>query len=94
MCDGTNGTPDLRNKFVVGSGDTYSPSDFGGDTQHKHTFTGDGHGHDLLAGTDLFTVTGFVPATIPSPTVGTTDNADSRPPYYSLAFIMYVGVAK
>ena len=30
FCDGTNGTPDLRNRFVVGSGRTYSIGDTGG----------------------------------------------------------------
>ena len=27
ICDGTNGTPDLRNRFVVGAGDTYTNGD-------------------------------------------------------------------
>lgn len=27
LCDGTNGTPDLRNKFVIGAGDTYAVND-------------------------------------------------------------------
>ncbi len=30
MCDGTNGTPDLRDRFVVGQGTTYSIDDTGG----------------------------------------------------------------
>ncbi len=30
LCDGTNGTPDLRNKFVMGAGSTYNPDDAGG----------------------------------------------------------------
>ena len=30
LCDGTNNTPDLRNRFIVGSGDTYSTDDTGG----------------------------------------------------------------
>ena len=30
MCDGTNGTPDLRDRFVVGQGTTYSINDTGG----------------------------------------------------------------
>lgn len=30
LCDGNNGTPDLRNRFVVGAGDTYNPNDTGG----------------------------------------------------------------
>lgn len=27
LCDGTEDTPDLRNKFVIGAGDVYNPGD-------------------------------------------------------------------
>ncbi len=30
LCDGTNGTPDLRDRFIAGAGSTYSPGDTGG----------------------------------------------------------------
>lgn len=30
LCDGTNGTPDLRNRFVVGAGDNYEVEESGG----------------------------------------------------------------
>jgi len=30
LCDGTNSTPDLRNRFVVGAGSTYAVGDTGG----------------------------------------------------------------
>ena len=30
ICDGTNGTPDLRNRFIVGAGSTYSVAGTGG----------------------------------------------------------------
>lgn len=30
LCDGSNGTPDLRNRFIVGAGSTYSPGTTGG----------------------------------------------------------------
>ena len=30
LCDGTNGTPDLRSRFVVGAGSAYSVGDTGG----------------------------------------------------------------
>ena len=43
ICDGTNSTPDLRNRFVVGAGDTYAVTDTGGaasmDLEHSHTLT-------------------------------------------------------
>ena len=43
LCDGTNSTPDLRNSFVIGAGDTYSVDDTGGSASsvaaHTHTIT-------------------------------------------------------
>jgi hypothetical protein len=37
VCDGSNGTPDLRDRFVVGAGLSYQPLDTGGATLHAHT---------------------------------------------------------
>ena len=37
LCDGNGGTPDLRNRFVVGSGSTYASGNTGGSTTHSHT---------------------------------------------------------
>lgn len=47
LCDGTNGTPDLQDKFVLGSGTTHSVGETGGSEEvtlteaqmpsHKHT---------------------------------------------------------
>lgn len=44
LCDGSNGTPDLRNRFIVGAGSTYSVSQTGGSADaivvtHTHTAT-------------------------------------------------------
>jgi hypothetical protein len=44
LCDGANGTPDLRDKFVVGAGSTYSVAATGGSADaivvtHNHTAT-------------------------------------------------------
>lgn len=44
LCDGTNGTPNLVNRFVVGAGSTYSVGSTGGSTDaivvsHTHTAT-------------------------------------------------------
>jgi hypothetical protein len=44
ICDGTNGTPDLRNSFVLGAGNTYAVGATGGSTDaivvsHTHTAT-------------------------------------------------------
>jgi len=50
ICDGTNSTPDLRNKFVVGAGSTYAVGATGGSADaivvsHTHTATDSGHTH-------------------------------------------------
>lgn len=50
LCDGTSGTPDLRNRFVVGAGSTYAVDATGGSNtvtlaetnlpSHSHSFSG------------------------------------------------------
>ena len=50
LCNGSNGTPDLRNRFVVGAGDTYAVDATGGSADavvvsHTHTVTDPGHAH-------------------------------------------------
>ena len=55
LCDGNNSTPDLRDRFVVGAGSTYSVNDTGGSStvtlstseipSHTHSVTDPGHTH-------------------------------------------------
>ena len=40
LTDGTNGTPDLRNRFIIGAGSTYAVNAIGGSGNHTHTITG------------------------------------------------------
>jgi len=58
ICDGTNGTPDLRSRFIVGAGSTYAVNATGGSADatlvsHNHggTTSGQsvGHTHALTA---------------------------------------------
>jgi hypothetical protein len=61
LCDGTNGTPNLRDRFVVGAGSTYAVGATGGSADaitvsHTHTFsatTGSAgaHQHFVAGGT-------------------------------------------
>jgi len=87
LCDGTMGTPDLRNKFVVAAGDTYSVDEEGGSDTQTHTFTGDGHNHPFAgptvyaAGNDLKDRSSIVYVT------GTTNSSDNRPTFYALCYI-------
>ena len=59
LCDGTNGTPDLRNSFIVGAGNSYTVGQTGGSTDaivvsHTHTATSTvtdpQHSHGVHAG--------------------------------------------
>lgn len=46
LCNGLNGTPDLRNMFIVGAGATYSPGATGGAASVEPTTSTDGgHAH-------------------------------------------------
>ena len=94
LCDGTDGTPDLRDKFIAGSGGRYPVDDTGGAINHNHHFTGDGHAHAINVGSEIGFAFEKSLALSSSPATGTTDNKDGRPPYYSLAFVMYKGSPK
>ncbi len=55
LCNGSSGTPDLRNRFVVGAGSTYAVNATGGSANavvvsHNHTATVTDTGHNHLTG--------------------------------------------
>lgn len=130
LCDGTNGAPDFRDKFVVGAAPGANPGATGGSASHSHTYddviqhthtisvNDPGHDHveqnnsatnGPLAGwgardtsTNTAVATGYstqssttgITASSANPAgsvaQGTTDTADSRPPYYAVAFIQKI----
>ncbi len=47
LCNGANGTPDLRNRFVIGAGSTYAVGAKAGATTHTHTVSGSTNNHTL-----------------------------------------------
>ena len=56
ICDGLNSTPNLKNRFVLGAGDTYAVAATGGSADavvvshtHTATVTDPGHNHTLTA---------------------------------------------
>lgn len=70
LCNGTNGTPNLLNKFVVAAGDTYAPGATGGSLtsaaggSHTHTEASAGsHNHTGTSGS-----TALILSQIPSHT--------------------------
>lgn len=88
LCDGSAGTPDLRDRFIQGAGGALNPDDTGGSSTHNHAFTTDGHLHEIPAGVEIASGADFNLETNPSTDTGTTNNASSNPPFYALAFIM------
>ena len=95
LCDGTSGTPDLRDRFIVAAGSSYNVGDTGGEAfhtltinempSHTHTMTFYNHGGgpgtpDGAQHTDPYTLTS-------NPTGGDQPH-ENRPPYYALAYIM------
>ena len=52
LCNGSNGTPDLRSRFVVGAGSAYNVNGTGGSANavvvsHSHSITDPGHSHRI-----------------------------------------------
>lgn len=103
LCDGTNGTPDLRNKFIVGSGSSYSIGDTGGSEtvtltekqipEHTHSFK-DYNGTDACSSGGIYNMKskgqfgkGYYD-TVTTQSVGGGQPHENRPPYYALAYIM------
>jgi hypothetical protein len=102
LCDGTQGTPDLRGRFVVGAGGDYAVSAVGGSATsgfggaHTHT---ENQTTANLQSTSLQVAAGVDPATTavsavtPQGHVHTINQVGDHthsclPPYLALAFIM------
>lgn len=88
LCDGNNGTPDLRDQFLEG---TETPGGTGGAASHVHTETYGALGHQ-------FPFVGLGQEIQGAPNIDnfsagalegfTSDATSSLPTYYALAFIM------
>ena len=61
LCDGTNGTPNLQDKFIVGAGLTHAVAAIGGALTHTHGVTVDSDGahfHQITGAATAASVTG------------------------------------
>jgi hypothetical protein len=83
LCDGSNGTPDLADRFIMGVSDGKEPGGQGGAASHAHT---------IPAGGPFYVVAPFSGGggVLVSPVTHThyMDASGHLPPYYRLAFIM------
>ena len=137
LCNGSNGTPDLRDRFIIGAGNTYVPGNKGGQNSfcvtnsnikscllstnecgdHHHLLFSNGSGTSALSSGNFAACkcrsggcsqNYTLKARSVQPGLGKSSTAgkhchtltigqnnpvsiDNRPPYYALAFIMYVG---
>lgn len=77
LCNGSNGTPDLTDRFVIGAGDELDPGATGGTATHTHTATaadGGAHAHPVTVAGHVLT-TQEMPAHTHS--TGVTDNSQT-----------------
>ncbi len=98
FCDGGNGTPDLRSRFIVGSGPGYNVGATGGtESITLTTAQMPSHTHGLHVDNACFKNGGCDNRQSLNWANGTNQNTDSsggnqpfdnRPPFYALAYIM------
>jgi len=88
LCDGSLGTPDLRNRFLVGAGSTYAVGASGGTLTHTHPFTASPHNHSIPGGAGLADGTDLDLTTTDTASTGTTNPTNHLPPYFALCYIM------
>jgi microcystin-dependent protein len=100
LCDGQNGTPDLRDKFIVGARQdgagvaktnlTGALTQSGGNANHTHAVAGNTGGTTSGYSTSTLPVGTTIPAYAHTHSLNITsgNNSTVPVPYYALAFIM------
>ncbi|KKN14573.1 hypothetical protein LCGC14_0994790 [marine sediment metagenome] len=88
LCDGTNGSPDLDTRYVMGSGAIRNPGEIGGTNSHDHSFTGASHQHTLPAGSDIAAGADFAAIDGIAQGLGSINSGAHQPKFMSLCYIM------
>ena len=102
LCDGTNNTPNLRDRFVVGAGSTYAVGNTGGAAsvqlslaempQHSHSYedkfvdTTTANRIDIDYNANTYNQDGV--RTLATSAEGGNQSHENRPPYYALCYVM------
>ncbi|MBA7606361.1 hypothetical protein ES703_13509 [subsurface metagenome] len=87
LCDGTQGLPDLREKFIKGCAVGIDPGGTGGSVNHIHSFTSQPHDHEMELGNNIAEGEDYEDSTSADAAYGETDTADGQPPHYEMVFI-------
>ncbi len=87
LCDGTQGLPDLREKFIKGTAAGVDPGGTGGAVEHVHDIIGGYHAHGILAGEEIAAGEDFDNVTHEVGIIMVSEPADGQPPYYEMVFI-------
>lgn len=99
LCDGKNGTPDLRDRFLVGAGKSYKLGNTGGENthvltiaempKHEHTIYSGRYGSNIYSiSCDGSSYGGILDHKHLTHPAGGNQPHENRPPYYALCFIM------
>lgn len=91
LCNGANGTPDMRDKFILAAGGSAAVDDTGGTLTHDHAIAIQNHDHTIPGGANIQGGAGADFATGFAGPGGTTDPAANVAEFYSLAYIMFIG---
>ena len=86
LCNGSSGTPDLRNRFVVGAGSTYAVGATGGSADatlvsHSHSVSDPGHAHGVSDPGHVHGIQGSIQTLGTAGSVGTWVNIGSQNSY-------------
>lgn len=87
LCDGTNNTPDLRDKFIIGAGSEYQSGNVGGDKtktlstnnlpSHSHSFSGSANSNGSHTHSATLNLSGLTAASAGSHTHTASLSAES-----------------
>lgn len=99
LCDGKNGTPDLRDRFLVGAGNSYKLGNTGGVNMVTLTIAQmPSHEHDVYSGrygSNIYSIScdgssygGILDHKHKTKSAGGNQPHENRPPYYALYYIM------
>lgn len=86
-CDGTNGTPDLRTRFIRGAGNGVSVGETGGSLSHNHNLNGT-HTHSITSGSDIAAGANYSNTTSNPPKDTASQSTTTLPVYHGLWYIM------